>query len=157
MEIGDIIFINGKSPISKIIRFFDGGKFSHVAIAVSSTHIVESQYFTRVRITPMNYQNYEIVRIDLNDIQKEQLIKDSIQLTGRWYDYIQIVWYLFKKLFHLNPKSIWNSPNNLICSELVALLLINVGFLKITDYPNLLDKTPFELYEFLTNKTLSQR
>jgi hypothetical protein len=61
LQAGDIIFIRGHSLFSNAVRFFDPGTFSHVAVAVSATHILEAQFYTRVRIAPMNYDEYEVI------------------------------------------------------------------------------------------------
>lgn len=138
MKAGDILFVRGHSPISRAIRLFDSGEFTHVAIAVSDTHILEAQYFTKTRITPIYFNDYEVVRLDLPE---HELLKNSIQLVGRWYDYLQIVGYMIK---HRR-----NNPNNLICSELVATILYRLE--KVEDYSKVKDLTPNELYQYLTS------
>lgn len=58
MRAGDIIFVRGDSIISTAIKLLDKGKFTHVAMAVSLTHILEAQYFATVRITPFYFKDY---------------------------------------------------------------------------------------------------
>jgi hypothetical protein len=137
MKAGDILFVRGDSLLSSAIRLFDKGEFTHVAVAVSETHILEAQYFTKTRITPIYFEDYEIVRLDLPE---HELLKISIQLVGKWYDYLQIVGYM------LDKKT--NNPNQLICSEVVATVLYQLG--EIEDYNKVKDLTPNELYQYLT-------
>lgn len=147
MQPGDIVFINGQTPLSQIVRWVDGGPFSHVAVAVGSDQIIEAQYFTKVRITEMPYENYEVIPMNFNHEEKDRIIHKAIELVGRWYDYKQVAWYFLDSLFALNAKNIWNSKNNLICSELVDILLREVG---IIPHSGMLgDITPNELYNFL--------
>jgi hypothetical protein len=150
MKPGDIVFVNGRTPISWLIRVIDGGPYSHVAVAVSDTHIIEAKYLTKVRISYMDYEDIEIIDLGLNDKQRDQIVHSSIRLVGRWYDYLQIVWYFFDKLFKLDSKGIWNSKNNLICSELVDYLLYEIGYISNDIF--LGDVTPSELYNFLKCK-----
>jgi len=137
MKAGDILFVRGDSLLSSAIRLFDKGEFTHVAVAVSETHILEAQYFTKTRITPIYFEDYEIVRLDLPEYE---VLKISIQLVGKWYDYLQIVGYM------LDKKT--NNPNQMICSELVATVLYQLG--EIEDYNKVKDLTPNELYQYLT-------
>ena len=138
MKPGDIVFVRGKGPISRIIRFYDKGDFSHVAIAVSRTHILEAQYYTKSRIYPFYFDDYEILRLDFTDEERQEVIKMGIQLCGKWYDYSQILGYLLNK-----PR---NNPNNLICSEMVATILSELGKLPASAVINL---KPNELYNLL--------
>jgi len=147
MKAGDIIFIRSNSITSKIIRIIDGGPYSHVAVAVSNTHILESLYFTKVRITEMEYKHFEVIDLGLTKEQRDQIVHMGIELVGRWYDYLQVLWYFIDAFIKLNSKKIWNSKNNLICSELVYILLHGVGYLpEDTYFGNI---TPHELYYLL--------
>lgn len=150
MRTGDIVFVNGKTPTSWLVRKIDGGPFSHVAVAVSNTHILEAQYFTKVRISEMKYTDYEVIDLGLSDEQRDKIVHLGIELVGRWYDYPQILWYFLNHFIKLDAKKIWNSKNNLICSELVDYLLFQVGYLDEDVF--LGNVTPKELYDFLKRK-----
>jgi hypothetical protein len=151
IQTGDIIFVRGNSIISKIIRFFDTGRFSHVCIAVSNTHILEAQYLNRVEIKPFYYgkKEIEIVDLGLNEDQKLKVISVGLSLTGTWYDYTQLFYYVFKKIFKLEGRNFLNNPNNLICSELINQILIKNGY--IEKHEQVEDLTPNQLYNFLKN------
>jgi Permuted papain-like amidase enzyme, YaeF/YiiX, C92 family len=138
IEAGDIIFVRGSSPISSIIRYFDKGEFSHVAVAVSDTHIIEAEWNTKSVIKPFKYEDYEVIKLGLTDEQKYALVLKAIQLTGLWYDYLQLLTYIFTDVKLGSPKS-------LICSELSYHLLKEVG-IDVQDS----QITPNELYRHLT-------
>jgi hypothetical protein len=142
MKAGDIIFVRGDSPLSSIIKFFDRGDFSHVAIAVSENEIFEAQYYMRASITEMNYKDYEIVSLNLTNKEVEKLVVICNMLQGKWYDYLQAISYIFKYYF---KSGIVNNPNNLICSEALGLILF------VLDKTPILDTniTPNELYDLL--------
>lgn len=140
--------MRGKSPLSNIIRYFDEGGFSHVAIAMSQTHIMESQYLANVRIKPFYFNDYEILDLGMNDEHRNDIVRIGVNFVGSYkYDYIQITWYILSHFFKFDKKTIWNSPNNLICSELIDLLLLIVGIIPEHQYVG--DLTPNQLYRYL--------
>jgi hypothetical protein len=148
MKTGDIIFVRGHSPLSKIIRFFDKGRFSHVAIAVSETHIFEADWYTKAVIKPFHFDDFEIVDLEFTKEEMEIIVHGAIQLTGKWYDYWQIPWYIIKKLFNLKGKNRFNNPNMLICSEAVFDLLEKTN--KIVSAKGLdIDVTPNQFYKII--------
>jgi hypothetical protein len=152
MNIGSIIFVRGKTPLSKAIKYFDNGEFSHVAISVTKngSHILEAQYFTSVRVVPFYFDDYEVVSIGLTEEERCKLVQLGLQMVGKYYDYKTILWYVLENLFNLDRKQIWNNPNNLICSELIDMLLFALN--KIPEDEYLGDKTPNELYRYLKHR-----
>lgn len=138
MKAGDLVFVRGTSLISKIVRFFDKGKFSHVAMAVNENEVIESNWNMKSRIVKFHYTDYELVTLNLTDIQRQRIPAIASKLEGRWYDYIQVIAYIFNSRL--------NNPRHLICSELVYNILSEVGY--IND-ESLRDITPNELYERL--------
>lgn len=147
MKAGDIVFVRGKTLISKLVRIFDKGEFSHVAIAVSETHILEAQYFIRSRITPVYFNDFKIVPLELTEIERIELIKLAISLVGKWYDYAQILGYLLNKEI--------NNSNYYICSEMIANILFKLG--KIENFSEVMNLKPNELYKFLKRKLAEER
>lgn len=142
MKAGDIVFVRGHSPLSFLVRLIDKGEFSHVAIAVSETEVLEAEWFTKSRITPFYFTDYEIVDLGLTDEERKQVTDLAPKLVGKWYDYLQIIGYLFKGNF--------NNPNNLICSEMIAIILCDLR--KITNYSTVANIKPNELYRLLKGK-----
>lgn len=129
IKTGDVIFVRGNSLLSKLIRLFDKGEFSHVAIILDGNHVIGSQYPDGVQIRHFRFNDYELIRIPL-DIEKAK------EYIGYKYDYKQFFWYAFK------VGKVWNTPNQFICSELIAYAMGDSG---------LTNKTPNELYKALSN------
>lgn len=156
MQAGDVIFVKPKGFLSRMVAKIDGGPFSHVAMAVSATHIVEAQAFTRSRITPITERDTVILDLGLSDQQRAYIKEYAIAATGKWYDYELIAGYFAKNVFKWNYKALWNSQNNLICSELVAGLLLLV---KYEGAEGLQDQniSPRELFTHLTNYELQKK
>ncbi|MGE7305896.1 YiiX/YebB-like N1pC/P60 family cysteine hydrolase [Priestia megaterium] len=138
MKAGDIVFVKGDTFISKTVRFFDKGDFSHVAMALSSSHIIEAQYNSRVRIKPLDYENIEVFEMNMNISQRHTLLQNAVNSTGKWYDYLQIIGFI------LAPNRRVGSPKQFICSELVHALLEGVGIEVGDEFT-----TPNQLYRLL--------
>lgn len=138
MKAGDIVFVRGTSIISKIVRFFDKGKFSHVAIAVNENEVIESNWNMRSKIVKFHYKDYELTHLNLTDLQRQRIPVIAKKYEGKWYDYLQVISYIFTSRL--------NNPRHLICSELVYNILSEVGY--VNDKLDM-DITPNELYEIL--------
>jgi hypothetical protein len=157
IKAGNVIFVKNNNWLTtKLITFFDTGRFSHVCIATSDTHVIEAQYGTKARIVPFYYGQDEYVVIDLNLSEEEtkRVVNIALSMTGKWYDYPQLLGYAIKKIFGLKSKNLLNNPNNWICSELVYNMLVSLG--KISPTETLNDLTPNQLYNFLNNLCKSQ-
>lgn len=138
MKAGDILFVRGKGFISNAVRYFDKGDFSHVAVAVSETHVLEAQFYTRSRIVPNYFEDFIIVDLDLTEDERDFVVHAGIQMVGRYYDYFKILGYVLKHPF--------DNPNNMICSEIIAFLLEQLGMYA---YDEVIYLKPNELYRLL--------
>jgi len=139
MKAGDIVFVRGNSIVSKVIRLFDKGRFSHVAIAVSDTHVLETNWNMTSRIVEFSYTDFELVRLELTDEQRRRVPAIAKSLEGRMYDYLQVLAFIFKSRL--------NNPRYFICSELVYYVLSHIGY-PMTE--GLEDATPNELYKYFS-------
>lgn len=157
MRRGDIVFVQGKGTISKIVRYFDGGgKFSHVAIAISDRKVIESDVGTKVALREFKRDNYnviEVVNLGLSIKQRRDVYNTALKFIGVHYDYMQLIWYALRKIFKLEGRNRLNNPRNFICSELVFNVLDEVGILddlgiKETSFVGS-DLTPNELYDLV--------
>lgn len=128
LKTGDVIFVRGNSLLSKVIRYFDEGEFTHVAIYTENDHVLDSQYPFGVKPRHFRFKDYEVVRVPI-DVEKAK------QYIGYTYDFKQFFWYAFR------VGKIWNTPNQFICSELVAHAMGREDWLGLT---------PNELYQRLT-------
>ena len=151
MQAGDVVFVKPSGPLSRLVAYLDGGEYSHVAMAVNETHIVEAQYFTKSRIVPAYARDVMVLDLGLSAEQRKIIQQNAISITGRWYDYRLIVHYFLTNALHWDMKAIWNSQNNLICSELVAGLLLSAGYAGAVGLQER-NITPRELFEHLVIK-----
>jgi hypothetical protein len=146
MKSGDIVFVRGNSLISWLIKLFDHGQFSHVAIAVSDNEVLEAEYNTKTRITPFYFTDYEIVDLGLSTEQMKRVEELAPKLVGYKYDFMEIISIFVRNVFDKKFR-IWNSPQAYICSELVEFVLSDIGVIpKDKDLRNI---TPNELRKYL--------
>jgi hypothetical protein len=149
MKAGDIVFSRDNSLISKVVRYFDGNsKYSHCCIAVSENKVLEAQYFKRSKVVPFYFTDYEIIDLGLSDSQRKQIQELTPALIGHRYDYIQIISYFIRDIVGRKFRIV-NSPTNYICSEIVEIILQNIGV--IPNNKKLRNLTPNELYRYLTS------
>ncbi|MCY9056039.1 hypothetical protein MOE90_20555 [Bacillus spizizenii] len=153
---GDIIFVQGKGVVSRIIRVFDKGKFSHVAIAMSESQVIEADVDTKVAVRPLSMDKYrmvEIVDLELTLKQREEVVKSALKMVGTKYDYIQLLWYALRKIFGFRGRNRLNNPKYVICSEMVFRALNEAGILEDLgideSYEDGIDLTPNELYDLV--------
>lgn len=148
MKAGDLVFVRGSGFIENAIRYFDSGEFSHVALAVSPTEIIEAQFGELSQIKEMTYTDCDIVDLGFNDAQRKLIAKIAPKFTGRPYDKWQIIWYIIRRYIRIGERDVFNDPNLYICSELVFDILNGANLLpqpcKIND-----DVTPNELYFYI--------
>ena len=143
MQAGDLVFVRGRSLISRLVLYFDKGEWSHVAIAISDKEVIEAQYLSKVGIASLDkYDDYEVIPMNLTPWEQSKLLSIAKTLEGSWYDYRQVFYYVFRNIFKLNKEPMWNNPNALICSELVYVLYRSIDRIYGDDYI-----TPNELYE----------
>jgi hypothetical protein len=143
MQTGDVIFLKHHGILGFLITLFDHGKYSHVCIAVSDTEILETDIFTNARIIPFEYKNYDIIRLNLSDEQRNEIPEIAKKLVGIKYDYLLILWYMLRGIFNL--KKPWRLPKHEICSELTDLVLYDIGVIPELEY--LSGETPNVMYE----------
>lgn len=163
MKKGDIVFIQGGTLISKIIRYFDKGDFTHVGIALNDSLMIEAEYNKRVSVVNFNKElaggrikSYEVVDLKLTREQREAIYIHAMKFKGVRYDYLQIASFVMNKLFGWK---LFNSRRKFICSELVFEVLDKSNVLQDlgVDYigEDIAKYTPNELYNFI--KTIQSR
>lgn len=160
MKEGDIIFVRGKSIKSHIVRLFDKGRFSHVAVCVSEDTILEANFFTKSHIITFDesiYSDIEVIDLGLTDEQRCMVTEVAKEYIGKDYDYAQLFGYALEKIFHCK-KSLFNNPNNLICSELVFHILDRLGILEDLQIGSEgADLTPNQLYDLVKYISINNR
>lgn len=157
MKRGDIIFGQGGKWTSKLIRMIDKGNFSHTAIAVNDVSVIEADVDTKVverNINMYDYNYIEVLDLGLTEVQIDAVMDELNRRIGMSYGYTHLLWYLIRNLniFKLK-RNFLNSPKQVICSELVYIVLEKSNVLKqlgiesrFSDGENL---TPNELYDLI--------
>lgn len=148
-QLGDIVFVRGTSLISRIIRKLDGGEYSHVTMMVTDTDSIEAMYNTTCKIAPFiaSSSEYEILRLNLTDEQKSQILGVAKTLEGKRYDFLQVLGILLKAIF--KKEYTLNSPNRFICTEAVVTILEEIGAIEKGTIP--IEVTPSELMKYIFN------
>lgn len=154
MNIGDIIFVRGKGPVSELIEVVDGGPFSHVCMVMPYNTITESQYIVNTRDIPNPYKESEIVVVDLGltDEERQALVNLHFKYLPCKYDLKQDIGILLHKLFsRLKTNKTWVNKNELICSRYMVRLLMEIDYFKNRDYfYDVMTLTPNPLSNVLT-------
>lgn len=157
MKQGDIIFIQGGTFISKIIRYFDDGDFTHVGIALNDSIMIEAEYDKKVSVVNFNKElgegkikSYEVIDLKLTKEQRETIYVHAMKFKGVRYDYLQIASFILNKIFGWK---VFNSRDKFICSELVFEVLDESNVLKDLGIEyvgeDIAKYTPNELYRFI--------
>lgn len=145
MKAGDIIFIDGGTLKSWLIKKLLKSQFSHVALAVSETDIIEIDFLKKVQQKPNPYKNYCIGRVKgVNTEQLKEVVKFAESKIGVSYDYLQILGLFLETVF--NIRNYINQRNRLICSELIYLAYYSQG-IDLMPNKSIEDITPEDLYE----------
>lgn len=143
MKAGDVVFVRGRSIISRLVELVDG-KFSHVAIAVSDDEVLEADWTGTVihRMKPDG--PVEVMDLGISDGGRARVRGIAEKWVGKRYDYPQILGILLLSFVGLRGKRhLFDSPKRLICSEVVADVLAELCYIKREEIP---DVTPNTLY-----------
>lgn len=156
MKRGDIVFVQGKGIIADIIRYFDKGKFSHCAIAINERQVIEADIDTKVAVRKFESDKWnvvEVIDLGLTNHQRLAVYHRAIEHLGTKYDYVQLLWYALRKIFHLKGDNFLNNPKYVICSEFVFIVLDEAGILKDLgieeSFRQGTDLTPNQLYDLV--------
>src|SRR6056297_1444014 len=122
MEKGDLIFEKGKGPIDLLVRLRTWSKYSHVAMYLGNGKIIESHWFGGVRIRDFDdaiTYDYDVYEFPYTNAKiKAEIADNTCIYEGYKYDKLQILGFAFKGW--LLGKNILNSPQMIICSELMV-------------------------------------
>jgi len=129
MKKGDVIFSRSDSPLSKLIRVFDKGKWSHVSIYIGDGKVIDSRFPLGVQEREFDFEYYEVIPSDA-DVNKAK------EWIGYRYDISLFLWLSFR---WGKP---WNTPDEAICNELAIHSL---------NKPHLSGLTPNQLYKELSS------
>lgn len=128
MQAGDIILFQGDVAISAGIKLATEGSFSHAAIAISDTEIVEAlgDGVTRTAIADREDSRYAVYTVDsLTEEQRQALAAYAEAHIGEAYSYLQDVGfavnYIREKLGFKRIPDLFAEHGKVICSALVDL------------------------------------
>lgn len=132
LQTGDIILINGKSLKAKIIKFLTKSKFSHVEVAISNwgnfelvgadwigirgtdfNHILKGKYIAVLR-------HKKWLTIPFNFAYESAMASRINSKKGDKYDYISLLYQLYKVIFHRWIGKKKNADDKFYCSEFAA-------------------------------------
>lgn len=130
-----IAFKKGITPWDWAIRLFSGGPFSHCEIIFSDGTWFSSRPGRGVSYKPSRNGNYTFIDLRVSKEAEENLRKWANTEIGCKYDWMGIIWFLFKRA---KPH-----PDRWFCSEICTAALQQTGML-IGVEPHTV--TPMELY-----------
>jgi hypothetical protein len=124
-EPGDLIFTRDNGVISKIIRYFTGGKYSHVGVYFGKGLLLEADW-NGVVLSSLDkkYHEYEVVSPS-SVVNRVEFLERLLGRLGDGYDYSFLFGNVLYRMFG-KAKAILgftNAPNKWVCSELIALHL----------------------------------
>lgn len=123
LQPGDIILFKGKGFISKMVQFFTKSNYTHAAMMISDKQMIEANWYKKVNIVDFIYDVdiMEVYRykekLDIN--QTIQIVQNSYTMLDKYYDYSQVISYVFEFFLGKHFNNPFNLGNFIICSELI--------------------------------------
>jgi len=126
---GDLVFTRSNSIISRAIRYFTNGQYSHVAVLFKENLIIESDWSGVVLSSLKKYPDHKIVSISGGKADRYLFINSLLSKVGDGYDYSLLFGNL---LYRVLGRANWvlgltDTPNKWICSEIIAQSLADAG------------------------------
>jgi hypothetical protein len=127
----DVLLFYGDNTsfISRTISNITKSPFTHVALAVDSTHLIEANGFTKTKVRTIKMSdNFIVMRASY--IPKETLAKvvqNALNKKGTGYDYLDIGELLIEYTTHLDLKGLLEVKNRYICSSLLDFSFQEAG------------------------------
>lgn len=122
VEIGDIILINSQTILGKGISIATAGKYSHVAVVISPTQVIEAIGKSGVQVTSLlrfefnDKSNVSVKRFKYKDeLTFEKLKEIAVSYQNKGYD-------LTSALLSVIPIINQSEDSKFFCSQLVANL-----------------------------------
>ncbi|WP_431798887.1 hypothetical protein [Halobacillus andaensis] len=126
-----VLFSYNNGLLSRLIRWVSRERFSHVAILIDNSIVLDARFPGGVKQRYLNYKPQEILWMEL-DMDKAK------SCIGSKYDLKKFFWYAFR------VGKPWNTPTQFLCSEVIAYA---------SGDPNMYDMTPDEIYYYELSKT----
>lgn len=87
---------------------------------IIADHIIEAVLFAKIKVRKNYYKRYKLLRADLTESQRQELVKNARTFIGKKFDYFNALLWLIRLL--LKNRNLFPNPNSehrLFCSELV--------------------------------------
>lgn len=126
---GDLILVEGKSVISKIISLFTKSKFTHIALHTGLEGMLIESDFGGVQYNFIDekYKNYNYSVYRYKDgLKAIYALNYAESKLGKGYDYSGLVG-IALEIVGLSNKNYLDDKNKYWCSELVADSYLNAG------------------------------
>lgn len=140
----DLLFVKGRSPMSRLIQWVTKSPYSHVAIVLDELHVVETDWRQPLAVKHITYrpEEYDVYRYvgELSEQQEESMYNYLLKSLGKEYDYIQSITNGLYKLFGF---PILNVPYRANCSEEADMMFLAGWIDLIANAPGLV--TPADL------------
>lgn len=123
LQPGDIVLFKGKGLFAKIVRFFTRSNYSHTAMLITDTTMIEANWNKRVNIVDFVYdpEVMEIYRYKdcLTFSQQINIVQSSYEMLDKYYDYLQVLSYILEYFIGKHYNNPFNIDDFIICSELI--------------------------------------
>ena len=146
MKQGDLIFYKRANLISYVVAFVTRSPYSHVALAVSETEVIESNVIVNTWKTNFNTEETVVVKRyeNLTSEQQKKIVEYAHSKIGTRYDYFAAVRWFLRIVFKRTQK-INESEKRLYCSEMIDRAYKQAGIDLVPDRSTG-DVTPGDLY-----------
>ena len=146
---GDVVFYMQKGIIGGLISKITKSPYSHVALVIDETTVLEANRFITTRLADIDLsgREYHVYRVE--GITEEQGVEAAIhameKLLNTRYDYLQLVGLFFRYVFHWDFLTL-NHRNRWLCSEVIDYAYLTTG-LKRTDFKHVMNISPQGIFE----------
>lgn len=132
----DIILVKGDNWFEKEIETITHSKYNHCAGVSLDGRLIEAQGGRKTGYVDISaYEGQaDVYRIiDLNDKQREQVVRDVMKQIGNGYDYFAIAWELARYEFHIELPFV-ELGHTSICSTLWVIEGFRKNSIRVCDW-----------------------
>lgn len=130
---GDIILVEGNSPLSTLIRWATGSPLSHAAMYIGAGSLVEALWKVSLSKSDKYIETGWAYRVDATEAQRERLVVLAVKKLGAPYGLRELLEDGVRDFMHIPVGARWQ-PKRYTCSGLVAHLWEQAG-VKLTYAP----------------------
>jgi uncharacterized protein YycO len=132
---GDLRLIRGHGPLERLVEFATVCQFSHIAMAVDETTLIESKEFHGVRFVPVNtYPDAEWYTVSCSPETSATAVDFARTKLGLSYGWRDALDDGLREILHIPVGTRWQAFRRFDCSSLVVAAYAAAG-LPITYRP----------------------